>query len=222
MSDVAVNPAASQRIADVIAERILSGALAPGTRIIQDELADELQTSRIPVREALRILDARGLVTLRANSGAWVSEMTLHDLGVSYEIRERIEPLLLRDSMARITDDDLQEMSDIQAEIEKNAGVEEFLTLDRAFHWASYRRHRTPQLAAIVARLWDSTQHYRRAFVRLNQTHGSWISASEHHLLLEALRTHNPDIASNVLSMHIRRTRLALNEHPQLFADQQP
>jgi DNA-binding GntR family transcriptional regulator len=222
MSDEGKNPAASQRIADVIAERILSGALAPGTRIIQDELADELRTSRIPVREALRILDARGLVTLRVNSGAWVSEMTLHDLGVSYEIRERIEPLLLVDSMANVTQDDLKEMADIQVEIEKNAGVEEFLKLDRAFHWASYRRHRAPQLAEIVARLWDSTQHYRRAFVRLNYDTGSWISASEHHLLLDALRSKNADIASTVLVLHIRRTRLALTEHPQLFADNKP
>ncbi|MET0766384.1 MAG: GntR family transcriptional regulator, partial [Aeromicrobium sp.] len=56
--DSSVSPVASQRIADVIRERILAGEMPPGTRIKQDELADELATSRIPVREALRILDS--------------------------------------------------------------------------------------------------------------------------------------------------------------------
>ena len=58
-------PVASQRVAEAIARRILSGKLPPGARITQDELAEELGSSRIPVREALRILENRGLVTLR-------------------------------------------------------------------------------------------------------------------------------------------------------------
>ena len=101
------NPVASQRIAEVIAARILRGELAPGTRIKQEELAAELGASRVPVREALRILESRGLVGLRANSGAWVAEMTPGDLSLSYQIRERIEPLLLLDSLPRLTEDDI-------------------------------------------------------------------------------------------------------------------
>ena len=89
---VASQRVASQRVADTLAERILSGDLAPGARIKQDELADELQTSRIPVRDALRILEARGLVTMRANAGARVTSLTRRDLEISYEIRERLEP----------------------------------------------------------------------------------------------------------------------------------
>lgn len=220
MNDVAARrPVASQRIADVLAERILSGKLAPGARIIQDELADELRASRIPVREALRILASRGLVTLRANAGAWVAEMTLHDLGMSYEIRERIEPLLLIDSMERLQPDDLDRMATLEEQIENNTDVEEFLRLDRLFHWTSYDRHRAPHLAAIIAQLWDTTQHYRRAFVRLTQSQDSWIIFAEHRLLLEALRTKDADTAGSVLASHIRRTRLALNAHPELFVD---
>lgn len=212
-------PVASQRIADIIAARILSGALSPGARIIQEELADEFRASRIPVREALRILETRGLVALRANAGAWVAQMTLHDLGLSYEIRERIEPLLLIDSMALLGADDLDEMSRVQDQIEDNLDVEEFLRLDREFHWTSYKRHRAPHLASIIERLWDTTQHYRRAFVELTQSHGSWIITAEHRLLLESLRSGDAETASTVLEMHIRRTRLALKAHPELFAD---
>jgi DNA-binding GntR family transcriptional regulator len=210
-------PVASQRIADIIAERILTGRLQPGARIKQDELAAELQASRIPVREALRILDSRGLVTLRANAGAWVTRMTLRDLELSYEIRERIEPLLLTESLPHLTDADIEEMESLQARIEENDDVERFLVLDREFHWASYRRHTAPQLAVMVGRLWDSTQHYRRAFVQLTSSHGSWIITAEHQLLLEAIKAKDADSAATVLAMHIRRTRVALARHTELF-----
>ena len=209
---------ASQRIADILAERILAGELAPGTRIKQDELADELSASRIPVREALRILDSRGLVTLRANAGAWVAEMSLHDLGLSYQIRERIEPLLLAESLPSLSDLEVDRMREIQAEIESNDDIERFLVLDRAFHWASYSGARAPQLTLMVERLWDTTQHYRRAFSRMIGTDRAWVVNSEHQLLVEAVAARNLENASTVLSMHIRRTRVELARHPEMLA----
>ncbi|GAA1545735.1 GntR family transcriptional regulator [Nocardioides humi] len=209
---------ASERVANILAARILDGSLPPGTRIRQDELAEELGASRIPVREALRILSSRGLVTLRANVGAWVSQMTLQDLGLSYKVRERIEPLLLAESMPRLTDADLDHMESLQQQIEENDDVEEFLRLDRELHWTSYRGHDAPQLADMVHRLWDTTQHYRRAFVRLARSQGSWVISAEHRLLLQALRAGDEETAGTVLTMHIRRTRLALADHPELFA----
>lgn len=211
------SPVASQRIAEILAQRILAGELAPGARIKQDDLAVELRSSRIPVREALRILDSRGLVTLRANAGAWVSEMSLHDLGLSYQIREQIEPLLLRESLPHLALPDVERMREIQAKIEANDDVERFLVLDREFHWASYSGARAPQLSLMVGRLWDTTQHYRRAFTRMAGADRAWIINSEHQLLIEAAAAGDLENASTVLTMHIRRTRLELQQHPELF-----
>ncbi|MFG2357398.1 GntR family transcriptional regulator [Streptomyces sp. NPDC048521] len=210
---------ASARVAGIIADRILDGTLAPGTRIVQDELAAELNTSRIPVREALRLLESRGLVVLRANTGAWVSSMTRHDLEQSYEIRERIEPLLLADSLRHFTEEDVAELERLQDLIEANEDPEEFLRLDRRFHWCSYRRHRSPALAAIITRLWETTHHYRRALVRLTDAHTSWVVFTEHRLLIEAMRSREPQTASTILGMHINRTRLTLARHEELFED---
>ena len=206
---------ASQRVADVIAERILSGALAPGARIKQEELADELGASRVPVREALRILESRGLVVIRANSGAWVSEMTLRDLVLSYQIRERIEPLLLRDSLPGLGEVDVDGLVRIQERIEAADDVEEFLVLDRELHWATYRAHQAPQLASMLGRLWDVTQHYRREFARRAGRERAWIIDSEHRLLIEAIRARDSATAESVLTVHIRRTRLELGRHPE-------
>lgn len=213
-----VSSVASQRVADVIRDRILAGTMPPGTRIKQDELADELAISRIPVREALRILDSLGLVTLRANSGAWVAAMSVHDLQMSYAVRARIEPLLLLDSLPHLTDSDVDQMRRVQDSIESNDDIERFLVLDRELHWLTYSRHRAPQLAGIVARLWDTTQHYRRAFVTLEGSQGSWTIQAEHRLLIEAIASRDGDTAEAVLSMHIHRTSHDLAGHPELFA----
>ena len=213
-------PVVSQRIADALADRILSGRLAPGVRIKQDEIAEEFRASRIPVREALRILDSRGLVAIKANSGAWVSKMTLHELSMSYRIRERIEPLLLLDSLDRLAPTDIEEMRSIQAEIEQTKDVDQFLVLDRNLHWTSYRAHRSPELASMVERLWDTTQSYRRAFSRLTMSQRSWVISAEHNLLIESIGRHDAETAASVLETHIRRTRLELLRHPELFGSE--
>lgn len=208
---------ASQRIADQLRERILAGKLSPGTRIIQDELADELRTSRLPVREALHILQSQGLVTLRANQGAWVTRMDMRECELNYKIRERLDPLLLAESAPRLSDDDIAEIAGLQDRIEQTDDVEEFLVLDRRLHWATYRHHQADELASIVARLWDTTQHYRRAFTRLAGTRRRWVISAEHRLLIDALRDRDLSSAEDILRLHIRRTRAELAQHPEVF-----
>lgn len=209
---------ASRRIADQLRERILDGRLPPGSRIIQDELAEELNTSRLPVREALRILEARGLVTLRANQGAWVSRMDMRECELNYQIRERLEPFLLAESAPHLSAEDVDELSRLQDRIDQTDDVEKFLVLDRELHWATYRHHKAEELASIVARLWDTTQHYRRAFTRLAGDRRRWIISSEHRLLIEALRDQDLTTAQRILELHIRRTRVELTKHPEVFS----
>lgn len=211
-------PVASQRIADVLRDRILSGQLPPGTRIKQDELADELATSRIPVREALRILESRGLVEVRSNSGAWVTEMDLHNLAITYQIRERIEPLLLADSIAHLDAPAIDRLTEIQAQIEANEDLDTFMRLDRDLHWATYAGHRAPYLATMVERLWDTTQHYRREFARRIGGRGARVVHLEHRLLIEAIASGDVTSASNVLALHIQRTRVELARNPDFLS----
>jgi len=91
---------ASQRIAEVLATRILSGPLAPGTRIKQDVLAEELNTSRIPVREALKTLIGEGLVEHRQNFGYFVAKLTPEELQELYVVRGVLEAAALGAAVA--------------------------------------------------------------------------------------------------------------------------
>ncbi|MFH8249415.1 GntR family transcriptional regulator [Microbacterium sp. B2969] len=210
--------AAGLRVADALRDAILDGAFAPGERIRQEVLAQRYGASRVPVREALRTLEAEGLVTLVANTGAWVSRISLAECEEMYQIRERIEPLLLRFNLPLLTGEDVAELDRLATAMEA-ADVEEFLALDRAFHLSCYDLVPTSVLGDMVRQLWNRTQHYRRAFTRVFHADGERSVHHEHHLLVAAIRRQDADEAERVLAGHIRRTRLELARHPEVFAD---
>ena len=210
---------ASLRVAEVLAKRILSGELKPGERVKQDQLATELDVSRIPVRDALRILETRGLVTLRANAGARVSSLTVRDMEISYRIREQLEPMLLAESIPDLTDADIELMRETQIQLDSTRDVEEYLPLSRKFHWTAFSGHKAPLLAQIVERLWDTTQSYRRAYARLalQDEERMLIMCAERDLLFGAIVRRELELAPMILRMHINRTHLGLLKFSSLL-----
>jgi DNA-binding GntR family transcriptional regulator len=225
---------ASHRIADTLRTAILEGRYLPGERIRQEDVAARSGASRIPVREALRMLDSEGLVTLVANSGAWVTKLTLSECVETYLIRERLEPLLLRTSMPALDPVTVGRLGELADEMEAGAGLDAFMRADREFHLSSYAGAASTEMGQIIHRMWNTTQHYRREFTRRAAQNGSaprgddtppaprnsGLTAThlEHRLLLDCIARQDPDDAERVLTMHIRRTRLELQKHPEIFA----
>jgi DNA-binding GntR family transcriptional regulator len=212
-----MNPT-SYRIAASLKEEILTGKFPPGTRIRQEDIAEKYGASRSPVREALRMLDADGLVTLVANTGAWISQLSLAECEEMYQIRERVEPLLLRSSIPNLTTEHLEKLHELVRQLEESEDVENFLQFDREFHLLSYTGASTALLGDMVQRLWNTTQHYRRAYSRLLAIEGFKSAHYEHHLLLAAISRGDTEDAERILYGHIRRTRLELANHPEVFA----
>jgi DNA-binding GntR family transcriptional regulator len=204
-------------IADGLRHSILHGDYQPGDRIVQDQLAQKYGGSRIPVREALRALESEGLVRLVANTGAWVASLTMAECSEVYQTRERLEPLLLRYSAETLTGDKLVELEQMAVQMENSSDIEEFLELDRDFHLKMYQGASTLILQELVTRLWNTTQPYRRAYTKLVGADNRRIFHSEHHMMVTALRDGDLELAEQVLGMHIRRTRLHLERHPELF-----
>jgi DNA-binding GntR family transcriptional regulator len=213
------SPVASQRVADIVAERILAGKLKPGDRIKQDELASELNLSRIPVRDALRILEMRGLVSVRANTGARVASLTVRDMELSYRIREQLEPMLLAESIPHLTERDFATMREAKVKLENVTNADDYMPLARAFHWAAFSGHQAPLLAQIVERLWDSTHHYRRAYaeITLRDEELMQVMRAERDLLFGAIVRREIDLAPRMLAAHIRRTHIGLLERGHLL-----
>jgi DNA-binding GntR family transcriptional regulator len=209
---------ASHRIADSLRNEILGGSYLPGTRIRQEDVAARSGASRIPVREALRMLDSEGLVTLVANSGAWVTKLSLSECVETYLIRERLEPLLLRTSMPNLDAAAVARLGLLADEMEGGAGLDGFMRADREFHLSSYAGAASTEMWQIIHRMWNTTQHYRREFTRLAMQDGLSATHLEHRLLLDCIRRPDADDAERVLIMHMRRTRLELEKHPEIFA----
>ena len=198
---------AGARVAGQIRDLILSGELPPGERLRQEVLAERFGASRVPVREALRMLAAEGLVTHVANSGAWVSELTAAQLTELYEIRERIEPLLLTYNIPRLDETALQELERLADAMESAPDAAVFIELDREFHMLTYGAADTLMLRQTAVDLWNRTQHYRRQFVMGSRQRGDRRADLDHRLMIAAIRNGDAEEAARVLAMHIRRTR---------------
>ncbi len=216
-SRAGVHGATGARIAATLRDAILDGSYAPGERIRQDELAERHGASRLPVREALRMLEAEGLVTLVANTGAWVSTLSPAEYQELYLVRERLEPLLLRMNVPLLAADEVDHLHDLAVRMEQSADVEQFLVLDREFHLSGLDHADTRVLTDLVRSLWNRTQHYRRAATRLFWSEGDRSVHHDHHLIVNALRRRDADEAEHVLAQHIRRSRLELSRHPEVF-----
>jgi DNA-binding GntR family transcriptional regulator len=103
--------------------------------------------------------------------------------------------------------------------MERSGGdVDAFLHADREFHLASYAAAPPGETSQIIGRMWNTTQHYRREFTKIaSRRAGLDVTHLEHRLLLDCLRRADADDAERVLVMHIRRTRLELSRHPEIF-----
>ncbi|KAM9862905.1 hypothetical protein ACI1US_01266 [Leucobacter sp. BZR 635] len=211
--------ATSTRIADELRARILSGTMPPGTRIRQEQIAEEFGVSRLPIRESLRILEASGLITLVPSTGAWVSSLNLAECQEIYLIRERVEPLLLGLAVPHHTAESIAKFEHLAIAVETAESVEEFLDFDRRFHLATFEGPALPQLRAMVDQLWNTTQHYRRAYIQLTWPDGMDQIFMEHRLLRRAITVGDVTGAEALMAMHIRNTRIALENHPEIFAD---
>ncbi|MGD0557181.1 MAG: GntR family transcriptional regulator [Streptosporangiaceae bacterium] len=209
--------AASERIASHLRDAILNGEIAPGEWIRQAEVAERLGASRLPVREALRILQAEGLADYEANRGSRVPKLGMHEVEVLYQMRERLEPLALIESIPQLSADQLDRLAKLQARIEDVTDVREFVMLDREFHLLTYAGCAISHLHASILRMWNSTQYYRRAFVTITGPSRQWVIMAEHRLLLDAITRQDAVDAERYLSGHIRRTRIELSRHPEVF-----
>jgi len=209
----------TQRIANHLRTAILRGTIGPGERVRQEDIAQQLGASRLPVREALQMLAAEGLVEHEPNKGARVPWLSMHEVDVMYRMREQLEPLALAESLPSLTPGDFLRLDEIQDEIETGVEVDRFLELDREFHLRTYSACGIEQLTTTVTRLWNSTQYYRRAFMQLTGPGRRWVVNAEHRLLLDAIERRDETDAGRFLAGHIRRTRIELRRHPDLFEE---
>jgi len=207
----------AQDVARRLREAIFDGRLAAGQPIRQEAVAEDFGVSRIPVREALRELEAEGLVVIRPHSGARVARLDYVECEEIYKMRERLEPLALAESIAGIGDEQVATAIELAARMEGLRDPKARLAADRDLHLALYAGAAMPRLLQLVTGLWSAAQRYRRVLVQLADEEHDALQDSEHRLLLDALANRSARTGERLLRAHIERSRLHLARNRALF-----
>lgn len=190
------------RIAEALRGAILSGSIEGGVPLRQEELASAFEVSRIPVREALRMLEAEGLIEFHPNRGAVVAAVTAEEVENVYTIRAALECAALGLSGPRLTHEDLSIAATVLDEINEQKEVSRLGELNRRFHLSLYSRCNRRRLLSEI----DS---YLRLGDRLLRFHFSRVdgrgfsSQDEHRAILAACRAGRFDDAATRLRSHI-------------------
>ena len=131
-------PTVSDMVYEIIRDGILQGAFAPGERLRQDELAEAIGVSRIPVRSALMQLDAEGLIDFHSYRGALVTDVSIDDMREIYDIRALVEPHALRKAMRTMTPERLEHLERLARELNDIEDGAQFLERRIAFFTELY------------------------------------------------------------------------------------
>jgi DNA-binding GntR family transcriptional regulator len=193
-------------VADKLRDQIIRGEIPEGAQLRQDAIATQYQVSRIPVREALRQLDAEGLIAIVPNRGAVVPALSPDDIGELFSIRALLEPEVLKLSMPRLTEEDFAEAEAVLVEYVSELKREDHLSawgrLNWQFHSILYSRADQPRFMAVIRNVNNSGERYTR--LQLYLTHGMNRANEEHHQILNLCRQRDATGACKLLRQHIQ------------------
>lgn len=207
MTDAAAG-SSPHRVYLELRDRILDGTLPGGQPLRQEELAARHGVSRSPVREALRQLEADGLVTYEVNRGAVVSSVSLADAMEMLEIRIALECRALRLAIPLMTDPDFARIEGVLAAYGTEAEPTRRGRLNRDFHLALYAPCDRPRLLALIQDNFDNANRYART--RVSMATGNDRPHREHRNLFRACRDGDMDAAVEQLEAHIAYSQKAL------------
>ncbi|WP_181780944.1 GntR family transcriptional regulator [Pseudonocardia pini] len=205
-----VRPIESRSVAELVTSElrrsILTGALAPGREFSLREVAGMLNVSFIPVREALRSLEAEGLVVNRPGRSSMVAPLNLDDLHAIYRLRHDLEPNIAARACALLGDDELDRLDDQARGFgDEHLGIDEIYEAHHAFHLALLRPAATEWDVRILGTLWRAAERYIRiGFGALDpdpREHGRREHA--HHDLLEVFRSRDADAVRQGVHDHL-------------------
>jgi DNA-binding GntR family transcriptional regulator len=209
------------KLASQLHARVLSGELPSGTRLRQEALAEEFGVSRTPVREALRKLEAGGLVELQPHRGAVVRGLSPREIRDAYEVRAALEALAARLAAERINREQLQRLNHVQGEFRtalertiakrrggREVGVRELRRWANAnddFHQTIHEASGNEVLAGTLAQL---ARNFPRDLSRLVVSESSAMleaNVREHETILDALSRHDSEAAYELMQRHVAR-----------------
>ncbi|NMP30861.1 GntR family transcriptional regulator [Thalassotalea sp. M1531] len=204
----------TQLVVETLREKILSGEITAGQPLRQAALAEELNVSRIPVREALLQLEAEGLVAFEPHKGATATELNADQVDELFELRAMLEADLLAASIPNLTDESLAQATSLLEKLDNALGKENaantWSELNSDYHNCLYSAAARPQTQDLVNTLNKNADRYIR--MHLLWAGGISKAESEHNELLSLCKARDIDGAVALLKQHILGSRDEIKE----------
>ncbi|MGH9213595.1 MAG: GntR family transcriptional regulator [Acidimicrobiales bacterium] len=203
-SQVIARSTTAKIVANKLRDEIQDGALAPGTRLRQNEVAERFGVSTTPVREAFAQLQAEGLLRIDPHRGAVVFHPTAEDVLEYYEIREALETLAVSHAVDGITPERAKELGELIDRMGRTKNPRRWLQMNDEFHLKLYECARRPHLSSLIANLRDASNPYIYMFVA--NTKPTDEANAEHRAILDACIDGDRRAAERAIRDHLRHT----------------
>lgn len=189
---------------NTLRQGILKGELKPGERLMEIHLANRLGVSRTPIREAIRMLELEGLVTMVPRKGAEVARISKQDLRDVLEVRRSLDSLAVSLACDRITDEEKQALLKAENEFEKAITTKDATTIAEAdvkFHDVILKASKNGRLVQMVNNLAERVYRYRLEYIKDSRNHERLIE--EHRRIMEFVEAGDAKNARNAIETHI-------------------
>jgi len=199
-----------------IRSAILNGVIKPGSFLNQAELAEQLQVSRMPIRDAINMLAREGLVRIILHKGAKVTHFSPKDIQEIYAIRKIVEGYAIREATLHIKEDLLSRLEEINHNISKHAhkkDVDAMIKENEHFHLLLYESCQNQRLVELIQNLWSS--YPKRIFWEIKGRAEQVVN--QHKEVLAAVRARNPEKAEKLIQANLVLSPKALERMASAF-----
>lgn len=198
---------------------ILVGEIAPGTRMMEIELADEMGVSRTPVREAIRKLEKEGLVTIEPRKGAYASDVSIKDMVDVLEVREDLEAMAAALAAQRVTEDEKKALLDATLEYQKaveSEQTEDIIRCDEGFHQLIVNCSGNKTLIQLFSQVQELALRFR--YLYYDDFSRYERMPLEHREIEEAILSGNFEEARVAAGEHVKKLKqFVIDEGEQIF-----
>ena len=195
----------AQSVAARLRQEICSGSLAPGSALRQEAVAADFGVSRMPVRDAIQMLQGEGLVHVLPNRGAFVASMTQAECAELFDLRVLLECDALAHAVPRHTDGSLRKLKRLQRDLEEETETTAWAEGDRLFHDALYAPCARARTLQMIATLRNAVERFYLAKLTHDTHRRGW--KAEHRRVLDAVAAGDAARACERLREHLRETQ---------------
>jgi DNA-binding GntR family transcriptional regulator len=208
----------SAQIADQVRDEVLRGLLQPGQKISIRSLTRRFGVSHIPIREAIRTLEAEGLITATGTKRYTVAKLETEDLRSLYELREFIEPRLAEMAPAKMSDAQIASVREHLVALEAAVpGTATYRDAHRAFHWSLIEPCRNQWVDRVLTHLWSSSERYIGHFVEYLARSGG---NEEHREMAAACLARDGAELSRLTHQHLHRVEKGIEDSLRKMREQ--